>query len=188
MYSLRPDRKRSSNGENRAPQTPVTDQIEFRRGLFMSSYNLDAGRSIDMRISSPDVTARSTAGTPRSEAKDEVSMLRTNQRQLRDKCSELEKALEDAKRRESLLSRLQESTINLMQTMQRSHDEATAVLTSRIKSLEGIVEPCRREAAEALEVKEKLQAKESECDELVNPNLHVYISVRPTRERQTFCD
>ena len=68
-----------------------------------------------------------------------------------------------------MLSKLQENTINLMQTMQRSHDEATAVLTSRIKSLEDIVEPCKREAADAMEVKEKLLAKESECEELVCP-------------------
>ncbi len=66
-----------------------------------------------------------------------------------------------------MLSKLQENTINLMQTMQRSHDEATAVLTSRIKSLEDILEPCKREAADAMEVKEKLLAKESECEELV---------------------
>ena len=128
------------------------------------SHILNTGR-VDARISSPDIV--SARYTPRSDTKDDTSLLRSQLRQINDKCSELEKALEDGRRRESMLSKLQENTINLMQTMQRSHDEATAVLTSRIKSLEGIVEPCRKEAADAVEVKERLLAKESECDELV---------------------
>ena len=128
------------------------------------SHILTTGR-VDARISSPDIV--SARYTPRSDTKDDTSLLRSQLRQINDKCSELEKALEDGRRRESMLSKLQENTINLMQTMQRSHDEATAVLTSRIKSLEGIVEPCRKEAADAVEVKERLLAKESECDELV---------------------
>ena len=128
------------------------------------SHMLTTGR-VDARISSPDIV--SARYTPRSDTKDDTSLLRSQLRQINDKCSELEKALEDGRRRESMLSKLQENTINLMQTMQRSHDEATAVLTSRIKSLEGIVEPCRKEAADAVEVKERLLAKESECDELV---------------------
>jgi predicted nucleic acid-binding Zn-ribbon protein len=129
------------------------------------SHLLNAGRA-DPRMSSPDVV--SARHTPRSDTKDEVYSLRTQLRQLQDKCAELEKALEDGRRRENMLSKLQDNTINLMQTMQRSHDEATDVLTSRIKSLESIVEPCRREAAEAVEVRERLQAKESECEELVS--------------------
>jgi chromosome segregation ATPase len=137
----------------------------------MADYRhiLDSGRSYlsDGLSSSPDVAS---ARSSRAESRDEATALRTHLRQVQDRCSELEKALEDGRRRESMLSKLQENTINLMQTMQRSHDEATAVLTSRIKSLEDILEPCKREAADAMEVKERLLAKESECDELVHPD------------------
>jgi hypothetical protein len=135
----------------------------------MADYRhiLDSGRSyvVDGLSSSPEVAALRA----RTEARDENTALRTHLRQVQDRCSELEKALEDGRRREGMLSKLQENTINLMQTMQRSHDEATAVLTSRIKSLEDILEPCKREAADAMEVKERLLAKESECEELVYP-------------------
>jgi hypothetical protein len=102
-----------------------------------------------------------------SEIHDESFLHRSQLRIANDRINELEKALEDCRRKEGMISKLHETTIDLMQNMQRSHDEANAVLTSRIKSLEDIVEPYRKEAADAAETREQLAIKIAECEELV---------------------